>query len=548
MRKLKTILLSSLVISTVLPVIILGTVIFSASSAKIRKDIINQNYMLSSSIVEQINYFMSASVSDLEAVSYFIEWQGPENDIPIEKIFEYSGRLLYVAQMDSSGIVRRTWPENRYMNGMDMSRRNFITQLKTPYEPQWSSVSMSPVTGYPSTSLSMIISDGFVTAFISLKELYRFVHDVKLLDNSTLFLIDDKGIIIASNIERLAAERENLSDIPLLKNENNGITMVYEYKGAALLGTAFVIPGLHWHIVISQPVADAFRTNNLILFYFCIGIFIIVSILMIVANIISRKLNPLQKLVSFMEAVGESHYNTFDEECSVYEVELLRNSYNAMSGAINARENNLKKLIIEKNILLKEVNHRVKNNLIMISGLFSIQREETDNSVIREILSDAGRRIESMALVHTMMYKNEYMSKIPFKEYLEKLIMEVRNSYQISDVMTVFDMANVDLPLEVAIPVGLIVNELLTNIFKHAFSSGNSPEDPCVAFRMSVTGEMITLSVSDNGAASGKAEYSMESGKLGMKLIYLLTKQINGEIRFEHNRGTKAILTFPVRG
>ncbi len=202
-----------------------------------------------------------------------------------------------------------------------------------------------------------------------------------------------------------------------------------------------------------------------------------------------------------------------------------------------AIENALK----EKEFLIKEIHHRVKNNLQIISSMLSLQSDVIENKEAKDVLQESRLRINSMSLIHQMLYAKNNMTDIAIAEYFKNLMAHIEKSYSLNNknIQTHLNCQPLAIDLDTAIPLGLIVNELVTNSYKHAFTSNpNGLID--VSFHKSATG--FTLIVSDNGLG-----YVPEDGKsqgLGMELIYMLVEQLGGSIVFTKNNGTTAVVNF----
>lgn len=195
----------------------------------------------------------------------------------------------------------------------------------------------------------------------------------------------------------------------------------------------------------------------------------------------------------------------------------------------------------EKEFLIKEIHHRVKNNLQIVSSMLSLQSDVIDNSAAKEALQESRLRINSMSLIHQMLYNKSNMSNINLSEYLTVLLSQIEKSYApvTCHVTTVLNCDAVTIDLDTAIPLGLIVNELVTNAYKHAFK--NAIEGTIeVAFTKDQ--ENYRLIVKDNG--SGFDAQNTKNQSLGMELIQMLAEQLNGTLNFTNHTGTKAEITF----
>lgn len=204
-------------------------------------------------------------------------------------------------------------------------------------------------------------------------------------------------------------------------------------------------------------------------------------------------------------------------------------------------EKKIKEALAEKEVLLSELHHRVKNNLAIISGLFSLKIGNDPPSEARNVLVESRNRVISMSLIHNRLYKSSNLTDVNFEQYIAELISEINASYpSISGSVTVStDIGDVVLDINVAVPCGLILNELLTNCYKHAFA-GKSQGTIHVSFKQEQ--EMYTLSVSDNGIGLASGYQDKES--LGLSVIEALSEQLNGSFDYLSDGGTTFVLKF----
>lgn len=206
-----------------------------------------------------------------------------------------------------------------------------------------------------------------------------------------------------------------------------------------------------------------------------------------------------------------------------------------------ATEQAIKHALSEKDILLAEIHHRVKNNLAIIASLFNLQMSTVENEDARSILMESKNRVKSMALIHDRLYKSDNMTDVDFAKYTKELIDEIQFSYPtVSNAVIVnTHISNIQLSVNTAIPCGLILNELLTNCYKYAFE-GRS--DGVIDIEFTSIGNMLCFVVKDNGVGL-KADYQ-KGESLGMVVIQSLSEQLDGEYKFTVNNGTKFELKF----
>jgi two-component sensor histidine kinase len=209
----------------------------------------------------------------------------------------------------------------------------------------------------------------------------------------------------------------------------------------------------------------------------------------------------------------------------------------------------IKKSLKEKTILLKEIHHRVKNNLQFISSLLDLQADALGDRQINKAIQDSKNRIHSMALVHENLYLFGDLARIDGVQYIHNLVEYLFDAYgdfagNIASRVEI-EMPSMELDMETAIPIGLILTELLTNALKHAFPSEEKGEIH-IALHPGIPG-MLTLEVRDNGVGLPADINLQESKSLGMQLVHLLTRQVKGTIELKKNKGTTVIITFPYR-
>jgi len=198
----------------------------------------------------------------------------------------------------------------------------------------------------------------------------------------------------------------------------------------------------------------------------------------------------------------------------------------------------------EKEVMLKEIHHRVKNNLQVISSLLNLQTNSLDDPALRGLFQDMRDRVRSMALVHEKLYQSESLASVDFAEYARSLIgfLSRAHSRPQTKVGLALDLKSVSLPVERAVPCGLILNELLTNAFKHAFRGRAQGEITTTLD----TGphRRVCLRVSDNGVGLPAGVNWRESSSLGLRLIHLLAGQLDATVEVCAGGGTDFLITF----
>jgi PAS domain S-box-containing protein len=207
-------------------------------------------------------------------------------------------------------------------------------------------------------------------------------------------------------------------------------------------------------------------------------------------------------------------------------------------------EEQLKTSLKEKEVLLKEVHHRVKNNLQVIDSLFRHQCRQTKEAQLVLILKECQNRVGSMALLHEKLYQSKDLAKIELADYIQSIVSNLLYSYSFNGNTPEikFDIEPVFLELETALSCGLIVNELISNCLKYAFSSVNNGKIKISLFIYEKTD--FRLIVKDNGIGF-PADFDLENSKtLGLKIVKSLTRQLGGSLELNSQKGTEFIITF----
>ena len=213
---------------------------------------------------------------------------------------------------------------------------------------------------------------------------------------------------------------------------------------------------------------------------------------------------------------------------------------------ITARKNSeeiLFRSLREKEVLLREIHHRVKNNLAVISSLLFLQSTQTGDAEIVRVLQDCQNRIRSMALVHERLYHSHDLADMNFADYVQDLAQQLFRTYVIVPHLIVLNtnLAKISLNINRAIPVGLILNELISNALKHAFPNGR-PGEVLVASAVTDAGDLL-FSVSDSGVGLPDDATWRNPSSLGLRLVTSLTQQLNARFEFVRLQpGTEARL------
>ena len=213
-------------------------------------------------------------------------------------------------------------------------------------------------------------------------------------------------------------------------------------------------------------------------------------------------------------------------------------------------EKQIKQSLNEKEVLLKEIHHRVKNNLQIISSLLNLQSRYVDDKNVFGVFKESQNRIKSMALIHEKLYQSEDITKIDFAEYIKSLTFHLFRSYSIDSnaVELSINFKDILFDVDTSIPCGLIINELVSNSLKYAFPpaphASSYGQKPKINIDIQLDGEKYVLIISDNGIGFPDDVDFQNTETLGLRLVNILVNQINGVIKLDKTKGTSFKIEF----
>jgi len=225
---------------------------------------------------------------------------------------------------------------------------------------------------------------------------------------------------------------------------------------------------------------------------------------------------------------------------------VLQDEINQREGVENTEVSGVERIesaLKEKEILLKEIHHRVKNNLQIISSLLNLQSGYIKDKDSIAIFKESQNRIRSMALIHEKLYQSKDMSQIDFSEYISELVGNLFSSYSLNSALIILhqNINNILLEIDLAINLGLIINEIVSNAFKHAFPFGSKGN---LYISMKKNEQKYELVIEDDGIGFSSEIDFRKTESLGLQLIITLVEQIGGEIFLFRDNGTKFVIKF----
>ncbi len=358
----------------------------------------------------------------------------------------------------------------------------------------------------------------------------------------SLFWLDISGVVPFSF---LAFSLTNLLNTLALKRHNN---LILSFNLAALLGMATALVITMFSGGISSPFifvlaivvfggyATAGKRGKLYL-YLCVALVLLIF------------LNEILGIFRIQNAVPESSRAVFALLSILLSIYLMGGvlAKNLLKAHIDLYKSKLEteRQIKEKATLLREVHHRVKNNLQTVSSLLSLQSRGIEDPKMKSLLKSSQNRVISMAMVHEMLYMREDLSRIEYKTYVQELSEYLVRSVKGAEnkVKLIIDIPDIKLGIDTAIPLGLLINEALTNALKYGIQEDTEGEIN-IALKKEADEDYV-LNIGDNGIGFPTQVDHKSTRSLGLKLIHNLARQLKGTItRDESKKGTNYIVKF----
>lgn len=345
----------------------------------------------------------------------------------------------------------------------------------------------------------------------------------------------------------------------------------FDYGGSDLQMEFVTFVPRNQYRILSESILSKERINRVIT-----GLLLILSFSVLMAWITRRVRGLTNKVTEFSHktldikeqesdkgdelTVLETHFHNLADEVVLSRDELERRVEKRTDELAKANvflteeiarrrtaEEQVKASLKEKEVLLQEIHHRVKNNMTVITSLLELQSRKIEDRQYKDIFSNSINRIKSMALIHEKLYRSDDLAKVNFKDYLKTMLNSMLLSYGLSSnkVTLATEVDNVSLRIDTAIPCGLIINELISNSLKYAFP-GDREGEIKVSLRRNAE-RAVELTVGDNGVGLPEDLDYRKTDSLGFNLVTALVLQLQGEIRLKRGKGTEFLITFSER-
>ncbi|MCA9959358.1 MAG: HAMP domain-containing protein [Anaerolineales bacterium] len=379
----------------------------------------------------------------------------------------------------------------------------------------------------------------------SVEALSAHFQQVDLGENAYLMVLDGENRILYHPDLRLLGQPVSASFAHLFTDTKD--TLVQEVDGQVYSLNYVRSPKSGWVVlglVPLQTLADKTSSIGRTTFVVMLFCFSVVGLVAFVYN--TNVVLPIRTITNRFKQLQET---PLEKQVALPvrgndEIAELVQWFNAFQSSLLAKqeaEAQIQASLAEKEVLLKEIHHRVKNNLQIISSLLNLQMERLNDSYTTSVFEDSKNRVRSMALIHEKLYQSQNLARIDFAEYVANLTHYLARTYHADQIRLQLSLEQVYLGIDTAVPCGLILNELVSNAFKHAFTHQQSGH-VCIKLRQNEAAQ-VTLAVGDDGVGLPADFDSSHVDSLGLQLVHNLTKQLGGTLTILDHDDDFALVT-----
>lgn len=430
-------------------------------------------------------------------------------------------------------------------------------------------------TDEPYLIMALPTTEGVIAGRLRMDVLWKVVEDIHFGAAGRAYVVTSEGQIIAHTNPEVVLTHRFITEQPELlaavASPNRAWSGAYiDLNGVPVVGVTAAVPDTDWVVITELPQREAFAASQLAFLLSGAGVIFFGALLIWTSTrfLDSVILQPLQALRDGSLRIGQGDLSYRINLNRQDEVGQLAAAFNEMAKNLDQRntqldaktmalqaeiaerarvEEKIKASLHEKEVLLREIHHRVKNNLQIISSLLNLQSGYIGDRQALECFKDSQNRVRSMALIHEKLYRSENLAQIDFAEYIRELAGFLFRSHgaEARGIKLNIQADEVFLTIDTAVPCALILNELVSNILKHAFPNGRKGTT-WISVEVDPN-HRLTLSVADNGAGFPADLDFRATESLGLQLVNTLVDQLEGAIELIRQPGTTFKIRFTAR-
>ncbi len=533
----------SLGLAALTPALLISTTAGLSVQAHVRSEISASAQSLNRAVAQETVRFLNNSVAHLHAYVDLIDRGIPRSEVYTAMHVSTSahGEVSRAFLLDESSRVKFVSPADEGILGDDLSGMAVLENLNKDDKPTFSRAFLSSSDGTVAVSIAKSsATDEMVLLELNLKNLSEFLSPLRIDPLDNIAILDETGRFIAHTDMVFVREQRYETRFPL----ESEATSSFKESGVLWFASSEPIPGTPWSVAYYRNATEAFAVLPSMLGLVaivtmgCLGISALIGI-----RLWKRTTTIFKSYIHQVGAVADGRYD-LKVPSTYQEFSALSASIETMASAVANRETELRKTVAERESLLKEVHHRVKNNLQIVVSLLNLEMNMLTDPETASAFGISIDRIRSMGLIHETLYGQDRLDSIELNEYSRRLINELAAAYGTCRVDLKRHDGQILVSLNQAMPCGLILNELITNALKYAAAGRNDAE---IIVELRKSADTITVTVTDDGPGFKPGFEPANSNGLGLQLIRTLAEQLGGTASFEAREdkiGLRASLEF----
>jgi two-component sensor histidine kinase len=513
-----------------------GAVLIRIVTSALRESVAIGNRILCDSLAHELELLADGSRNAIALVGR-LEATGGE---ALETARKALPSFDSLALLDLGGRVVQQSKDAELL-GYDLSGRSFFVEPHRTGLPYLSDSFLSLHTGQPTAAIAVPVKGGVAVGFLNLDSLASYIAVLSKGSDEIIAVADSAGVLVAHTDPAKVKGRERLDAV---EGSLDGRQVVM--SRAKVVGTG-------WTVLVARPLARLLEpaeraTRILVVAVVVTALFSLLAL----SLVLDRSARDIDALVLHSHAIAAGDYGRAIAGSAFREFDELARDFRAMAAAVGHREGALRaaeartmESLKEKDILLREVHHRVKNNLQLVISLLALEKGTGPESA-ESGFEDSMNRVRSMAMIHEMLYESGDIAEIDMAEYIRALAesLAVAGDSQGRVPQLELELESLGLDIDRAIPCGLIVNEVVTNALKYAHDDSDRGPLIRISGKRAEDG-MVELVVRDDGPGIPRDVDPETCETLGLRLITSLARQLKGVYELRRSPGTTWIIRFP---
>ncbi len=433
---------------------------------------------------------------------------------------------------DRAGIILDLAPGDPKRIGTDLSGSPGFAEALASGDAVYSNPYVALATGAMTVSVWMPFGDLVGAVLLDLDQLSDFIRPLRTDESDRIGIVDARGRFVAHSDPVFVREQRHASS---LDAGPDAAPLEIEEDGREWLVASTPITGSNWRVLyFRERQAVLAGTTRMLARLVLTGLACALASAAVAVALGRLIMKPFDALAAGARAVAAGRYGRMESVAPrggyfPREFSAFTETFDAMAEAIGLREAALRRALDEKSVLIKEIHHRVKNNLQIIASLLALQSRSVRDAEDRKLIQASQDRIRSIALVHEQLYRSDDLSSIPMAEYARSLVQHLGASLHADGATLAVEADDFVLAIERALPCGLVMNELVTNALKYGAANGR---EAAIAVRLRSPDGEVVLEVEDDGPGLPAGTDPETSESLGLSLVNSLAKQLGGSVEW----------------